>query len=51
MAKKRSHAMQAAKVENKGWMRARVQQGNMNLTVPSGKAYKRPKAGGKGRDW
>lgn len=48
---KRKAVPQAAKVENKGWMRARVQQANLNLTVPSAKVYKRPKAGGKGRDW
>lgn len=42
---------QAAKLENKALMRARVQQSNLNLTVPSGKVYKRPKAGSKGRDW
>jgi len=32
---------QAAKGENKEWMRARLDHSNMNLTVPSGKVYKR----------
>lgn len=31
--------------ENKDWMRARLDQSNRNLTVPSKKAYKRPAPG------
>lgn len=36
---------------NKEWMQERLRQGNMNLRVPSGKVYKREKAGARGRDW
>jgi len=36
---------------NENWMRARLAHSNRNLTVPSGKGYKRPKAGGRNRDW
>jgi hypothetical protein len=31
--------------ENKEWMRARLDQSNRNLRVPSKKAYKRPSPG------
>jgi hypothetical protein len=31
--------------ENKEWMRARLDQSNRNLRVPSGKAYRRPSPG------
>jgi hypothetical protein len=36
---------------NEEWMRARLDQSNSNLRVPSGKVYKREKAGARGRDW
>lgn len=32
---------------NEGWMRARLDHSNRNLTVPSGKAYRRPSPGSK----
>jgi hypothetical protein len=42
---------QAPKGRNIEWAKARLQQSNMNLTVPSGKVYKRAKAGARERDW
>lgn len=48
---KRNKVPQAAKVRNEDWMRARLDHSNRNLTVPSGKKYKRAKAGARGRDW
>lgn len=50
MSKSRNTAQDQAP-RNEGWMRGRLVQSNKNLTVPSGKAYKRPKAGARGRDW
>lgn len=54
MSKGQRRRAQAQKVhtgENREWMRARLQQSNMELTRPSGKKYKREKAGARGRDW
>jgi len=48
---KRKSVPQAAKVRNEKWRDARLIHSNLNLTVPSGKVYKRPKAGGRNRDW
>lgn len=42
---------QAPKPRNIGWRDARLEQSNRNLTVPAGNVYKRPKAGGRNRDW
>jgi hypothetical protein len=42
---RREQAAKFAKGENKGWRDARLQHSNMNLTVPSGKVYKRPAPG------
>jgi hypothetical protein len=51
MGKKQRRRPQAVKSENKDWMRARVDQTNMNLTVPSGNVYKRkPKHAKRGWD-
>lgn len=51
MSRKNKRVPDAAKVANKGWAEARLQHSNLNLTVPSGKVYKRPKAGSKNREW
>lgn len=54
MTKNRNRRVQASKSENRGWMAARLQHSNMNLTVPAGKgagSYKRkPKHAKKGWD-
>ena len=47
----KNRRQQAVKGENKEWMRARLDHSNMNLQVPSGKVYKRDRAGARGRDW
>lgn len=48
---KKNKRPQAQKSRNEDWMRARLEHSNRNLTVPSGKRYKREKAGARGRDW
>lgn len=46
--KNRNRRAQTPKpVRNEGWMRARIDHSNRNLTVPSGKAYRRPAPGTK----
>ena len=50
-SRNKNRRAQVPKTENKGWRDARLQHSNMNLTVPSGKVYKRDRAGARGRDW
>jgi hypothetical protein len=51
MSKQQRRRAQTPKPRNEEWMRARLDQSNRNNTVPSGKRYKRDKAGARGRDW
>jgi len=48
---KKNKRAQTPKPRNEAWAKARLEHSNRNLTVPSGKKYKRAKAGARGRDW
>lgn len=48
---KKNKRTQTPKPRNEAWAQARLDHSNRNLTVPSGKKYKRAKAGARGRDW
>lgn len=51
MSHRKRKTPQNPKPRNIDWRDARLQHSNRNLTVPSGKAYKRDRAGARGRDW
>jgi len=48
---KKNKRAQPPKPRNEAWAKGRLEHANRNLTVRSGKKYKRAKAGARGRDW
>lgn len=47
--RRRAQAKKSHQGRNESFMRATLDHANMNLTVPSGKRYKREKAGARNR--
>lgn len=51
MGNHKNRRQQTPKPRNEAWAQARLDHSNRNLTVPSGKVYKRPKAGSRNKEW